>query len=80
MKKLFEIGIGRTANGKYIAAINSLTDNKHCAVDGDNMKLLMTKVSKRIRKKNLDIKLFPLADRGRVIARNGDFIAAPARN
>lgn len=78
MKKLFEIGIGRASNGKYIAAINSLTDNKHCAVDGDNMKLLMTKVSKRIRKKNLDCRLFPLPEPRRV---NGAVkLAEPVRN
>lgn len=60
MKKLFEIGIGKDRNGKYVAVIQSLTDNKHRAVDGDSMRILMAKVTKLVRKKNLEFTNFPL--------------------
>lgn len=80
MKKLFEIGIGyNPRTGQYVAVVNSLTDNQHCALAGENMRILMTKVAKRVRKKHLDIKLFPMPETKRANG-SGTRLLESARN
>jgi hypothetical protein len=72
MKKLFDLGIGiDEETGIYFAIVNSLTDNKTAQVSDPNIRIVLSKLSKMIRKKVKDINCFPQPEPGRIIQLNG---------
>lgn len=61
MKRLFDLGIGYDEeSGTYIAIVNSLTDKKTLRIGDQNFRVVLSKLSKILRKKAKDIKCFPL--------------------
>lgn len=61
MKRLFDLGIAYDEeSGAYIAIVNSLTDNKTLRIGDQNLRVVLSKVSRMIRKKAKEIKCFPL--------------------
>lgn len=75
MKKLFDLGIGYDEeNGTFVAIVNSLTDTKRAHVRDQNVRVVLSKLSRLIRKKVKDIKCFPLekSEPSRIIRPNGN--------
>jgi hypothetical protein len=73
LKKLFDLGIGcNEETGTYFAIINSLTDNKTARVADPNLRVVLGKLSKMIRKKVNDINCFPIEKPDRIIQFNGN--------
>lgn len=75
LKRLFDLGIGYDEeSGTYIAIVNSLTDNKTLHSRDQNIRVVLSKVSRVIRKKARDIKCFPLekSEPSRIIQPNGN--------
>lgn len=75
MKKLFDLGLGLDEKtGTYFAIVNSLTDNKTARVADPNIRVVLAKLSKMIRKKVKDINCFPMEkpEPSRIIQLNGN--------
>lgn len=84
MKKLFDIGIGKDeTTEQYFAIANSLTDKKSAVFKGKSMRLVLAKMSKRLREKTQETKNFPITEPSRIITLNGKGdpkLIVPARN
>jgi len=85
MKKLFDLGIGfDEETGNYCAIVNSLTDKKTVTVADPNIRVVMSKLSRRIRHKAKEIKFFPIRKRPPLLlnGRNNGVmeLVAPERN
>lgn len=75
LKRLFDLGVGWDEESEtYVAIVNSLTDNKTARVSDPNVRVVLSKVSRMIRKKAKDIKFFPLEkpEPSRIIQPNGN--------
>jgi len=84
VKRLFDLGIGYDEETEtYCAIVNSLTDRKTVTVRDQNIRVVMSKVSRRIRQKTKEIKLFPIRDKPPMLAgvRNGSLeLVSPEAN
>lgn len=69
MKKLFAISIGYEENDEnYFAVVSSLTDNKTATVLDRTARGMMAKLGKLVRKKEQQMKNFPLPEPSRIIS------------
>jgi len=59
MNPLFTISVAALENGQVAAVIKSLSENKAQGLQAPNMKLLMTRISRNIRKRYQMIQHFP---------------------
>lgn len=83
MKRLFYVEIGYDEEkGTYLANVVSVAENKGKSVEAMSLKLVMVEVSKILRKRNTQIRKFPLPEPSRIVSINGGTpnIIIPARN
>lgn len=78
MKRLYEVVIGEH-EGQYIALVFSATENKRVQVQDGNLRVVMTKIGKLVRKRQKLIRNFPIpeADKMRVAGLNGEVVQPP---
>lgn len=78
MKRLYEVLIGEH-EGQYVALVFSATENKRVQVQDENLRVVMAKIAKLVRKRQKLIRNFPIpeADKMLVKAWNGDEVVQP---
>jgi len=59
MNPTFLISIAEVGNGTVFAVIKSLNESKKMSIQAPNMKLLMSRISKDIRKRHQLLQRFP---------------------
>lgn len=67
MNVLFSIQIAAMDNGQVCGVIKSISENKAQAIQAPNMKLLMTRISRNLRKRYQMIQHFPAPEPSRVL-------------
>lgn len=72
VKKTFVIEVGEDEHGLYYAIVKSVAEEKGRAVRAPNMRLLMTEVSKVVRKRSAHLHQFPLPDPSPIITLEQD--------
>lgn len=60
MNRLYEIVIGEAPDGSYVGLVFSATENKRVQVQDQNLRVVLAKIGKLVRRRQKLIRNFPI--------------------
>lgn len=71
MNRLYEIVIGKAPDGSYLGLVFSATENKRVQVQDQNLRVVLAKIGKLVRRRQKLIRNFPIPQ-PKSVRDNGD--------